>query len=71
MAFQFPPTHLLQLQLNDLFLEGVGFILPLHVSLFHTILLSTEKRSSEMNQDCSGLRFRHRNIETPVQKKSI
>lgn len=43
LAFLFPSAHLLQLQLNDLFLEGISFVLPLHVSLFHTILLSTEK----------------------------
>lgn len=47
MAFLFPSPHLLQLQLNDLFLERVSFILPLHVSLFHTVLLSTEKGSKE------------------------
>ena len=43
LPFLFPSTHLLQLQLNDLFLEGISFVFPLHVSLFHTILLSTEK----------------------------
>lgn len=37
-----PSTHLLQLQLNDLLLKGVGFVLSLHVGFFYAVLLGTE-----------------------------
>ena len=37
-----PHTHLLQLQLDDLLLEGVSFVLSLHVGLFYAVLLGTE-----------------------------
>lgn len=41
-----PCTHLLQLQLNDLLLKGVGFVLSLHVGLFYAVLLGTEIQGS-------------------------
>lgn len=35
-------THLLELQLDDLLLEGISFVLSLHVSLLYAVLLRTE-----------------------------
>lgn len=36
------PTHLLELQLDDLLFEGISLVLSLHVGLFETVLLGTE-----------------------------
>lgn len=44
-----PRTHLLQLQLNDLLLEGVGFVLSLHVGFFYAVLLGTEIQGRQVS----------------------
>ena len=49
-----PHTHLLQLQLDDLLLEGVSFVLSLHVGLFYAVLLGTETPEWVINQVPSG-----------------
>ena len=49
-----PHTHLLQLQLDDLLLEGVSFVLSLHVGLFYAVLLGTETPEQVISQVPSG-----------------
>lgn len=44
-----PRTHLLQLQLNDLLLEGVGFVLSFHVGFFYAVLLGTEIQGRQVS----------------------
>lgn len=43
-------THLLELQLDDLLLEGISFILSLHVGLLYTVLLGTETSKQVISQ---------------------
>lgn len=43
-------THLLQLQLDDLLLKGISFVLSLHVGLFYAVLLSTETPEQGISQ---------------------
>lgn len=43
-------TNLLKLQLDDLLLEGISFVLSLHVSLFCAVLLGTETPKQVISQ---------------------
>lgn len=45
-----PCTHLLQLQLYDLLLKGISFVLSLHVGLFNAVLLGTETAEPVISQ---------------------
>lgn len=47
-------THLLQLQLDDLLLKGISFVLSLHVGLFNAVLLGTETAERVISQLQNG-----------------
>lgn len=71
LPFPFPSTHLLQLQLNDLFLEGISFVLPFHVSLFHAILLSTEKEKQRKESALLWTKIHAHKSGNSVQKEHL
>lgn len=49
-----PCPHLLQLQLDDLLLKGISFVLSLHVGLFNAVLLGTETAERVISQLQNG-----------------
>lgn len=61
-----PCTHLLQLQLDDLLLEGVSFVLSLHVGLFYAVLLGTETPEQVISQ----VQNSHQALQPPTSHKT-
>lgn len=62
----FPCTHLLELQLNDLFLKGISFVLSLHVGFLYAVLLGTETSRQVISQ----LQNSHQVLQPPASHET-
>ena len=61
-----PCTHLLELQLNDLLLKGISFVLSLHVGLLYAVLLGTETSKQVISQ----LQNSHQVLQPPTSSET-